>query len=148
MMTYMPVGATTMLVALLMTLSGCGGSGQLPELGQVRGTVTLDGQPLSSVEVAFHPVDGRPAFGRTNAAGQYSLQYKPDTSGCKVGKNLVRIGNAEGEGDEPELEGDDLIQKPGQKRPVILERYNVKSELEADVQPGDNTFDFDLKSKP
>lgn len=63
-------------------------------------------------------------------------------------QNVVRIGNAEGEGDEPELEGDDLIQKPGQKRPVILERYNVKSELEADVQPGDNTFDFDLKSKP
>ena len=140
--------AAPVLSVLLFTMTGCGSSGALPELGQVDGTVTLDGQPLTGVEVAFHPLDGRPAFGTTDAAGRYSLYYKPETPGCKVGKSRVTIGNAEGEGEETELEGDELVQTPGKKRPVILARYNVKSELEADVQAGVNTFDFDLKSKP
>lgn len=132
----------------LCTLSGCGSAGELPELGHVSGTVTFDGQPLRGVEVAFHPVEGRPAFGITNSEGVYTLQYKPETPGCKVGQNRVTIGNAEGDDQDPGVEGDELMQKPGKQRPRIPSRFNEKSELEREVKPGENAFDFALSSSP
>ena len=137
------------LSALSLSLPGCG-SGDQPELGQVSGTVTLDGKPLSGVAVVFHPESGRPARGRTDLGGRYELTYIRDTMGTKVGRNRVEIApNEEGE-DEPESpeDVDDPNVKPPVRpgRPVVPARYNTRSELEADVKPGENTFDFPLKS--
>jgi hypothetical protein len=137
-----------LLATMLGTLSGCGGS-DMPELGLVSGVVTLDGKPVKGLDVSFHPMDGRPAIGKTDADGKYTLIYKPGMPGCKVGKNRVTIGNSEGE-DEPELEGDELIQVPGQtsekERAAIAARYNEESGMERQVSPGDNSFNFDLKT--
>ncbi len=133
---------------LLATLAGCGARSDTPELGIVSGAVTLDGQPLPRVEVAFHPTDGRPAFGKTDAEGKYTLLYKPGTPGCKVGSNRVTIGNAEGDDEDSEVEGDELVQVPGSNRLAIPDRYNAKTELSRDVQPGNNVFDFELTSTP
>lgn len=138
------------LSAIVLGLSGCQTSDQ-PELGHVTGTVTLDGKPINGIEVVFYPDDGRPARGRTNAEGMYELRYIRDTMGTKVGHNRVEIApNEEGEEeDAPETEGDDTpaAKKPAKsKKPAIPARYNTKSVLEADVQPGENTFDFPLES--
>lgn len=134
----------------LLSLTGCGGPGDQPELGQVSGTVTLDGKPLRGIEVVFYPDSGRPARGRTNSEGKYELRYIRDTMGAKVGHNRVEIApNEEGE-DSPESEADadGPADKPPVKpgKPVVPARYNTKSELEADVKPGENTFDFALES--
>lgn len=138
------------LLILLLSLSGCGGSGDQPELGQVSGKITLDGEPLSGVAVVFQPDDGRPATGRTDAEGKYELTYIRKTLGTKVGLNRVEIAPDEEGEDEGEPDGDDTSPQPKQsvssRKPKIPARYNSRSELERDVKPGKNTFDFDLES--
>lgn len=148
------------LAVVLTVASGCGDSDQ-PELGLVSGTVTLDGAPLNNVAITFVPDDGRPAMGKTDFDGTYQLTYIRDTLGCKLGHNRVQIGNTDETEMEMsleeelglELEGDELDQEPtkqGSSKSApgrIPARYNTKSELEANVQPGENTFDFNLSSE-
>ena len=148
------IGRVVALSVLLLSLSGCGGSGDQPELGQVSGTITLDDKPLSGVAVVFQPDDGRPARGTTDAEGKYELTYIRETRGTKVGHNRVEIApSEEGEEDADEPEGDVDSDSPQAKQPVnsrkapsVPARYNTQSELEADVKPGKNRFDFKLKS--
>ena len=141
---------TVILSVMLLSLPGCGGSSDQPELGQVQGTITLDGKPLGGVAVVFQPENGRPARGRTDAEGKYELTYIRDTRGTKVGLNRVEIAPSEEE-DDPTEELTDADSRPS-KRPVrsrkprVPARYNIKSELQADVQPGENVFDFALTS--
>ncbi|MEW4453179.1 carboxypeptidase-like regulatory domain-containing protein [Bremerella sp. JC817] len=143
------------LSVMLLTLPGCGGPSDQPELGQVTGTVTFDGAPLSGIVVVFQPDDGRPARGRTDADGKYELTYIRSTRGTKIGHNRVEIAPSEEDADEEpsEAEADPDGRAPTRpkkfksNKPRIPARYNIKSELEADVQPGENTFDFDLTSK-
>lgn len=133
---------------------GCGGSDQ-PELGQVTGTITLDGKPLSGIAVVFQPDSGRPARGMTDAEGKYELTYIRETKGTKVGPNRVEIAPSEDGEAEEELEiadeNADAESKSATKlsksgKPTIPARYNLRSELKADVKAGKNTFDFKLES--
>ena len=139
-----------LIVALTMLLQpGCGGSGDQPELGQVTGTVTLDGMPLSGIAVVFQPDNGRPARGMTDAEGKYELTYIRQTKGTKVGPNRVEIAPSEDgevEEDESSDESAPAPKKSKSGKPAIPARYNVKSELKADVKGGKNEFNFDLKS--
>ncbi len=139
---------TSLLSLVMLVAPGCGGGTEGPELGHVEGTVTLDGSPLEGVQVIFQPTDGRPAFGTTDALGNFILAYTPTVPGCKVGTNRVLIGHGEGDAQEDEIEGDNLVQTPGKQPPVIPARYNEQSGIEVDVQPGENSFRFDLTSDP
>lgn len=140
------------LSVILLSLPGCGGPSDQPDLGQVSGTVTFDGKPLSGIVVVFQPENGRPARGRTDAAGKYELTYIRNTRGTKVGHNRVEI--APSEEDDASVETEVDPDAPAARRPAkfksgkprIPARYNIRSELEADVQPGENTFDFELTS--
>ncbi|PQO46420.1 hypothetical protein [Blastopirellula marina] len=135
---------------MLLSLTGCGGNSDQPELGQVTGTITLDGKPLTGVAVVFQPEKGRPAHGKTDAEGKYDLIYIRDTRGAKIGLNRVEIAPSEGEDDPTEnIQDPDSIpaQRPTKSgKPKVPAKYNIKSELEANVQPGENNFDFELKS--
>jgi hypothetical protein len=138
---------------LSLNLSGCSGKGDRPELGLVTGTITMDGQPLSGIAVVFTPDDGRPARGKTDSEGKYELTYVGHTQGAKIGHHRVEIApSEEGEEDAEETgdtENTGAAKKPGKAGKVrIPARYNVKSTLEADVEPGANVFDFQLDSKP
>lgn len=136
------------LLSLSLGLAGCGGgASDQPTLGQVKGTVTLDGDALAGVSVTFSPDSGRPATGKTDIAGNYELIYIRDTPGCKLGHNTVIISNSTEE-DEMELEGDDAVMPTTtDENNEIPAKYNSKTTLEAEVQPGENTFNFDLKTK-
>ncbi|HTN03270.1 MAG TPA: hypothetical protein VL132_15380 [Planctomycetaceae bacterium] len=139
-------GSILAAAILLLALSGCGGVGDQPELGLVTGTVMLDNEPLSGIAVTFLPDNGRPATGTTDENGDYKLIYIGKTPGCKVGHSRVEIGYAEEEDEGVETEGDDAVQTPGDtEQKDIPARYNAESELEADVKPGENVFNFDLK---
>ncbi len=120
------------------------------ELGQVTGTITLDGKPLSNVAVVFQPESGRPARGMTDAQGNYELTYIRQTKGTKVGPNRVEIAPSEdGETEEPasgEEESAVVTKRNKSGKPVIPPRYNTRSELKADVKAGNNKFDFKLES--
>jgi hypothetical protein len=138
-----------------LALCGCGSSDDRPELGQVTGTITMDGQPLVGTVVVFSPDNGRPARGKTDAEGKYELTYIGETRGAKIGHHRVEIApNEEGE-DESEIEaataGEDVSApntsvKPG--KISVPSRYNTDSVLEADVKAGENVFDFKLESQP
>lgn len=131
---------------LSLALSGCGVSDR-PVLGLVTGTVMLDNQPVAGISVTFQPDKGRPAIGKTDEHGDFKLMYMPETPGCKVGPCRVEIGYGEGEDEGVEMEGDDVVQTPGDSgKKTIPARYNTETELKAEVKAGENVFDFDLKS--
>lgn len=139
---------TTAMAVVVLNLAGCGSSSDRPELGQVTGTITLDGEPLKGIAVVFFPDNGRPARDTTDSEGKYELTYIRETKGTKVGHNRVEVAPDE-EGGEDEGENDEAPAKPAakSKKPKIPARYNTKSELEADVKPGVNVFDFKLESQ-
>ena len=121
------------LVPLLaLVLASCG----RPDLAEVRGKITLDGQPLVSAFVVFAPTHGgTTSYGRTDDAGEYRMTFTDRESGAWIGENSVRISTGDlGSGGKP---------GPRERVPVV---YNKQTTLKADVKPGSNTFDFDLKS--
>lgn len=128
------VGLTVLLVGLLMA-GGCAKS-DLPELGQVEGVVTLDGNPLEGAHVEFQPEAGNPSFGTTDANGHYELYFAGDTRGALLGTHTVRIRLP-----SPEDESQATEWKP------LPPRYNIESELTATVNAGSNTIDFPLESE-
>jgi hypothetical protein len=118
------------LTLLICVAAGCGQSG--PAVAPVKGRVTLDGRPLSTVDIVFQPMDGKPpGTSRTDEDGNYELLYKRGVMGAPTGEHTVRIGFTSG-----------LVKNP----PNIPAEYNTASKLRADVKRGQNEFNFDLKS--
>lgn len=111
---------------------GCADQSGLPELGKVQGRVTLDGQPLADVGVIFTPENGRASRARTDANGNYELNYLRDIRGAVLGTHTVAIVS--------------VVEVPDQN--VVPSQYGRQSELKREVQPGDNQFNFELKSGP
>ncbi|WP_417388437.1 carboxypeptidase-like regulatory domain-containing protein [Gimesia sp.] len=125
-------------ICLLTTtlIAGCSGGGaDTPKLGQVSGTITLDGQPLTQASVTFQPQSGAPSVGMTDASGKYELAYTPDTKGAIPGQHTVRISKM----GEPGSPNDTEDQVPA--------KFNQNSKLTAEVKEGENTVNFDLDSK-
>jgi hypothetical protein len=114
----------------MLAMSGCG-RGDLPPLGRVGGTVTLDGKPLAGVIINFKPEVGRMATATTDKDGKYELEYTYGNSGSKVGPSTV------------------MFEWPlGESGPAIPKKYiGLESELKVDVTEGKNVFDFALVSK-
>lgn len=115
-------------------VTGCGSSG--PQLGEVSGTVTFDGQPLDHATVVFKPTEGRESAGVTDATGHYELGFAGEQMGAIVGSHKVRI--------IPATEDDNGNPLPNAVR--LPKKYNEDTELTADVKSGDNTCNFDLES--
>lgn len=130
------VGASSWGVALLALLViGCNDG-----RSSVSGTLTLDGKPLAKtksvqVTVMFFPESGAgvPAAAMADESGRYVLSSGAK-SGLAPGKYVVTLA-----GTEASASG---------KRLVTPLRYSdpKQSDLRADVQPGGNTFDYDLSS--
>lgn len=158
------------LCALVICCLSCSGEGTEVDLGQVTGVVTMDGQPLADVVVVFMPDKGNPSSGITDSSGNYELAYLGDSKGALVGQHKVSIttkapsDSASAGGDDTdyskmenadtlnvELAGADELDKSVTKskksKESIPAKYNTKTELKGDVVSGDNTINFDLKSK-
>ena len=132
----------TLFISLTVSLSGCGRSG--PEVAKVSGTVKLDGKPLPEAFVFFRHADGgRISEAFTDDSGKYTLNYSSEESGAMVGANTVRISTFI----EAVKEDSGAIVKGTNKKELVPAKYNKQSELTAEVKSGNNTLDFDLKSK-
>lgn len=118
----------------ILSLYGCGSRNDLPELGEVKGRITLDGQPLPHAQIQFLPVSGRPSSAESAEDGSYRLQYTADDYGAVLGAHTVQIRTA--------VDGRDALST--ERLPA---RYHAKSELKAEVKPQGNRVDFDLLSK-
>jgi hypothetical protein len=123
-----------LLIAGLLLLTGCG---RRANLGAVEGTVTLDGKPLSSAMVSFHPVKGgRQSFCRTDAKGHCQLRYIAGEKGALAGRHKVTVNTACAEGAAAKFD-----------KEKVPAKYNAKSTLEDEVLNGPNTIDLPLTSR-
>ena len=124
----------TLGALLLVSNGGCGsiGGGQAPSLVPVKGKVTYKGQPLTSGVVHFDPDGyGRPATGKLQSDGSFTLGTMKEDDGVVAGSHLVTIGGF----DKP-LASDRTLKKYGLRR---------DSGLTAEVDADHTEFNFDLK---
>ena len=121
------------LFALALCCVGCAG-GTPSNFGTVEGTVTLDGVPLANASVAFYPTSGeRSSSGTTDENGKYSLRHTKDITGAFIGEHRVTI----------------TVDTDDKKTEAFFLEYidPKKTKQSATVEGGNNTINFDLKSK-
>ena len=120
---------TVSVCGLGLSLCGCGGDA-LPSLGQVQGTVTLDGQPIEAAFVYFKAMGAAGSSASTNASGQYKLRFIGRHDGAVVGQHEVTVtvpadSAAESEEEQPA-------------------RARATATYQRTVEPDENEFDFSL----
>lgn len=131
----LPIQTASRLAMLtaLMCIVGCTGESMVP----VTGTVTLDGKPVSGLEVNFEPTgeigNRGTATGYTQADGSFSLMYPGYKEGAPLGEYTVRIIGGESLDDGTKVR--------------VPPKYNTDSELKETVTSTENTFTFNLESK-
>lgn len=120
--------------------AGCGNRG--PALGQVEGTVTLDGVPLPGARVIFTPMEGgRSSMAVTDGSGHYVLEFAAGQQGAIVGRHQVTISTFEAG------ETDDNGKLVGYVPERVPEKYNKNTTLEVEVKRGRQVHDFRLESR-
>ena len=127
--TTVPLISYFVVVGALSSSLGCFDQGDRPDIGEVTGVITLDGEPLADASIAFTQEGFRPSVGHTNSEGRYELIYIRDIKGAAVGTHLVRI-------------------RQFSKQGLVPARYDTESELTREVKPGENVINFDLVSEP
>jgi hypothetical protein len=81
------------LPLLVLVTAGCGPS--RPPTVKVTGTVIYRGSPVSAADVNFIPADGRPASGRTDEQGRFTLTTFVAGDGVLPGEHVVTVGKQE-----------------------------------------------------
>jgi hypothetical protein len=134
---------------------GCSGSG--PDLGTVKGKVTLDGKALPNLLITFVPEGGgRASTGTTDAEGNYALIFA-DQDGALIGKHRVTVKSLqppaavkEVSSDDPEYQkqilGAQSDSTPAPKEIIPAKYSGNNSELVQEVKSGENIINLDLKS--
>jgi hypothetical protein len=134
------------VLAAVIGCLGCSGSpGDMPEIGFVSGTVTVDGVAMAGLKVTFQPEGGRPAIGQTDSDGRYELTYSREAQGSKIGKNLVTISTPE----PPEADDSNSAEEEPFLDP-IPEKYNALAienpDMRVEVKPGTNEFNWNIRT--
>jgi hypothetical protein len=127
----------------LVFLIGCGGSEQL---GQVSGTVTVAGQPVTNGSIVYEDRQNSISV-RVNLdeQGQYHVRTH-DRDGLPPGNYQVAVTSTRvGSGASPFVGGADeqASPPPGPTIPGIYQHFST-SGLTAQIAPGVNVKDFDL----
>lgn len=156
MKTYLPVPVSisrlpsmttvVMVCCLISTFIGCSRQKMREGFVDVRGTVTLDGEPLHNAQVVIETATGT-SFARTDRNGVYVAEYSKSLKGAGIGPATVRISTKEVFPDE---DVSDLKVDPRTgdhiKPELVPPRYNKKSELKIQIEAGGAPYNFDLES--
>ena len=128
-------------ITSLLFVAGCGPGG--PQLGEVTGTVTLDGKPVPSAIVTFisKEPDGTSSYGKTDASGKYRLEFTSERSGAMVGSHDVEIITKRVSADEAPDTG-----TLAKTEFVAIPKHYARGALTAEVKSGSNVCDFPLSS--
>ena len=147
----MPSELTRSVCLLLaVVLSGCGGvSDSRPPVMPVKGTVLLDGKPLSGAMISFIPIgETRGAGGgaRTDTAGRYELTSAHGDKGAPLGQYKVIVSKSVmPDGSDYHVES---MPPPIQStvRQILPSKYTNPSStvLKATIRDGVNTIDLPL----
>ena len=132
----------TLTVIFFFTISqlGCGGGDGRPS---VAGSVSFQRQPIQKGTIEFLPISGTrgPSAGGAITAGQYDISK----GGPLPGKYTVVIRAFRGTEKMIETEAYGKRVQVEKTEQFIPARFNARTELEVDIQPGKNTLDFNLK---
>ena len=117
-------------------LAGCSNDPRLA----VSGTVRFNGQPLDQGRIEFHPPGGKGSLSGTGIHdGRYHI---PQANGLAPATYEVKIFSYDTKG--AKVAGD-MPGEPGKGfKERIARKYNLATELRADVKPGTTTFDFSV----
>ena len=150
-------GSGWCVAAVLPLLLCCGCSRPGCEPADVRGTVTLNGEPLSDVEVTFAPeASSSPAArslstGRTGPDGSYRLKAATGESGAALGWHRVVVedltvsaGAAANSRESADEQPPSDIRQRTQSRVPLLYATAGQSPLRLEVRPGENVLDLKL----
>lgn len=127
----------------------CGliGSGCKPSTGAtVTGVLTIDGKVApAGVRIDFEPQvkNGSTSTGYTDADGRFEMMFNVNKIGVMPGESLVKIWiepTFEPRGDVPTAKMLQATRLP--------ETVNIRSTLRKTVQPGANTIDLAIETKP
>jgi len=125
-------------LALLLFATGCGES--RPRTVPVTGLVTLDGEPVADASITFYPENGRPATGRTDAEGIYTLTTFETNDGAVPGQHRVSISKQT----IPESNSTEDLEAIKSEVPEVYSNADT-SGLKAEVVAGqDAPIDFNL----
>ena len=139
-------------IALLLPIAmaaGCGSKGPLRV--PVRGTVTLDGKPLSAAVVQYFPlgrVAGSGGGGRTGSKGRYQIVSPQGKKGLPPGDYLVTIEKrVMPDGSDYPFDADEWPD-PSVTRQILPAKYASprNSVLKPTVTESGANYDFPLKS--
>jgi hypothetical protein len=137
--------AACLCLLCILFITGCGRS--LGEHNAIRGAVTCDGRPLVLGSITFVPIDGMRGnvSGGEIKDGRYLLTSK---NGPASGWQRVEIRASKKTGrkvpDPAYVQHDVTMDEQVEAIPV---EFNSDSKLKFEVKPGENTADFDVRSK-
>jgi hypothetical protein len=126
-----------LVAACLLAWTGCGGAGV-----EVSGKVTLDGSPLDEATITFVPMAGgqREAGWTMVQGGSYLI---PTANQLGTGQFRVEIRALRSGGSDKGIQNDPTLIAA---KEIVPSKYNSKSELVAEIKPGKNALDFELKT--
>lgn len=156
--------APTLLLIVVAVAAGCNRG---PEYGEVEGTLTLHGKPLSDVEIEFLPEpeqgsNGPRAAAATDAQGHYRLKTsRARREGVVVGKYRVCVTDLSalpplplpGGPEAPSVAspaGGHTPQAAASREARVPPQYGRPTETPlrgVEVRAGKQTYDFDLGSE-
>ncbi|MGQ9575168.1 MAG: carboxypeptidase-like regulatory domain-containing protein [Thermoguttaceae bacterium] len=137
-------GIGVCLAAILVFSLGCGRSGR-PATVKVTGTVTYRGTPVEGATVGFIPEYGRPASGKTDSNGRFTLSTFAPGDGAVPGQHKVVISDMPPEQPMPGTPEAQAWKPPAPRFPAKYADA-ATSGFTATVQKGQtNDFTFDMK---
>ena len=130
---------TNLLGALLLTAAFAGCSSE-KNGGAIKGTVTLDGQPLATGRILFVAVDqGSPSAEAAITAGAFEALVPPGEKRVEI--RAPKVTGKKKMYDTPDSPTVDTVVE------LLPAKYNVNSELTMSVDGTAQEQNFDLKSK-
>jgi len=128
-------------IACLTWVTGCGGGGKSGEV-EVRGTVTVDGEPVERGSVTFLAADhGGAAGGGVINNGEYVASVTP-------GEKIVMVMGSKKVGEKLRLEGVPDSGMEEEFKTVTHANYNAQrlTPLRANIEGRTNDLNFELTS--
>ncbi len=130
-----PAIAILPMTFLALVCSGCGAAGPHRDFAEVTGTITYNGDPVSTGQIIFQPSAGAPVAAAIQGDGTYKLS-------SVIGPNTVMIISRE----EPESTSAEDGQVPTAPKSLIPQKYSMPtSPLKMEVESGTNLADFTLE---
>jgi hypothetical protein len=135
-----------LVAAAIVTAISCIGCGNQSsyEVATVRGTVTLDGKPLTGGKVMFAPIAegqnakaGKPGFGALGPDGSFVISTYGVEDGAVIGKHWVSVMRNLKVGDS---------EKPSTKKPEMPFERVTFPQQQTVVAGQENQIDIALKS--